>query len=258
MAGLRPWATSSVAPNLSLAPGIGVALGDSTVVARAGSSGVGTGGVAAPHSPVEVSAPVVASVPKQGAAQSVPAVSPGRPLQAAAPEPVSPPPVSEPAPLPEPVVATPMPAAAPEQAATPPLVAAVPSGTPGTAGGPGTSVVGGGEAEQPCGGDEYVITVTFDQAEGEAEEEGYWQAEADIVVQRLGADGSEAELQLRGDLTDVRNLVGTLVSEGNCVQVDVVPPEGGPGEEVPEAGTEPATPGVAAAEPGEPAEAALP
>jgi len=104
-------------------------------------------------------------------------------------------------------------------------------------------------AEQSCEGDEYVITVTFEEAEGE--EGDYEQAEADIVVQRFGAEGSETEVTLRGNLTDVRNLVATLVSEGNCVQVDVVPPESEPAEGVAEAG-----PGVAV--PGDVAESALP
>jgi hypothetical protein len=129
-------------------------------------------------------------------------------------------------------------------------VASVPSDSPGTVGRPGTSVVGGGASEQSCEGDEYVITVTFEEAEGE--EADYEEAEADILVQRLEADGSATELRLRGDLTDVRDLVATLVSEGNCVQVDVEPLPGvGPGEEASDAGDE-------AAEPGDVAESALP
>ena len=61
-----------------------------------------------------------------------------------------------------------------------------------------------------------------------------------------GADGSETEVALRGDLTDVRSLVATLVSEGNCVQVDVVPPESESAEGAPEAGAEAAEPGAVA------------
>jgi hypothetical protein len=127
-------------------------------------------------------------------------------------------------------------------------VATVDNGAPGAFGQPGTSVIGGGEPEESCEADEYVITVTLDQAEGE--EVDYKTAEAEILVKRLGADGSETEVTLRGDLTDVRNLVATLVSEGNCVQVDVVPPEGEPAESV----AEPAP----SAEPGDVAEPALP
>jgi hypothetical protein len=120
-------------------------------------------------------------------------------------------------------------------------VATVDNGSPGTSGRPGTSVVGGGEPEQGCEADEYVIAVTFEEVEGE--EVDYELAEADILVKRLGADGNETEVALRGDLTDVRNLVATLVSEGNCVQVDVVPPGGEPVEGAWEAGPDVTVPG---------------
>lgn len=244
LAGLRPWATSSIAPTLIPSPGASAALGDATVVARGGSPGVGTGGIAAPASPAKVSAPVAVSAPKQRASHSRPAlaVSAGRAVQAAAPVPVSAPPAPEPDPAPEPVVAAPSPPAA--QAPAAPLVAsAPPSGSPGTAGRPGTSVVGGGEPQQSCEGDEYVITVTFEEPEAEGEEVDYEEAEADILVQRLEADGSTTDLSLKGDLTDLRDLVAMLVSEGSCVQVDVEPlPEASP-EEVPGAADEAAEPG---------------
>jgi hypothetical protein len=121
-------------------------------------------------------------------------------------------------------------------------LAAVESGGQGTAGRPGTSVVGGGEPERGCEGDEYVITVTFEEAE--AEEVDYELAEADILLQRLEADGSTTDLHLQGDLTDVRSLVATLVSEGNCVQVEIQPlPATDPAEEAPDAGAEAAEPG---------------
>jgi hypothetical protein len=123
-------------------------------------------------------------------------------------------------------------------------VATVGSDSPGASGRPGTSVVGGGEPEQSCEADEYVITVTFEEAEGE--EVDYELAEADILVKRLGVDGSEDEVILRGALSDVRSLVATLVSEGNCVQVDVVPAEGEPAEGVSEAGPDVTVPGEVA------------
>jgi hypothetical protein len=250
LAGLRPWATSTIAPTMIPSPGISAALGEATVVARGGSPRVGTGGVAAPVSPAKVSAPVAVSVPKRRASHSQPtlAVSAGRAVRAATPGPVSAPPAPAPGPSPEPVVAPPAPPAA--QAPATPLVASAPVGSPGTAGRPGTSVVGGGAPEQSCEGDEYVITVTFEELEGE--EVDYEEAEADILVQRQEADGSTTDLQLRGDLTDVRDLVATLISEGNCVRVDVEPlPGAGPEEEVAGAGDE-------AVEPGEVAEAVLP
>ena len=227
-----------------------MALGDATAVARGGSPGVGTGGIAAPTSAAKVSAPVAVSAPEPDASRPGPtlAVSAARAVQAAEPAPVSAPPAAEPAPSPEPVVATPAPSAA--QAPTAPLVASAPSGSPGTTGRPGTSVVGGGGPEQGCEGDEYVITVTFEEAEAEGDTEEA-AAEADILVQRLEADGSTTDLQLRGDLSDVRDLVATLVSDGNCVQVDVEPPPGSGAEEAPDAGDE-------AAEPGEVPDAVLP
>lgn len=120
-------------------------------------------------------------------------------------------------------------------------MATVDNGSPGTSGRPGTSVVGGGEPERSCEAGEYVITVTFEEVGGQ--EVDYELAEADILVKGLGADGSETEVTLRGDLTDVHSLVATLVSEGNCVQVNVVPPEGEPAEGTPEAGADMAVPG---------------
>jgi hypothetical protein len=131
---------------------------------------------------------------------------------------------------------------APEQAApAPPLVATVDNGSPGTSGRPITSVVGGGEPEGSCEAGEYVLTVTFEEVEGQ--EVDYELAEADILVKGLGADGSETEVTLRGGLTDVRSLVATLVSEGNCVQVNVVPPAREPTEGVSEPGPEPVASG---------------
>lgn len=253
LAGLRPWASSTVVPTLIRPPGTSAALGEATVVARGGSSGAGPGGVAAPAPPAKVSAPVAVTVPTRRAAHPAQAlaVSAGRAVQAATPVPVSPAPAPEPNPAPEPVVAPPAPPLPPAaQAPAPPLVAsAPPSGSPGATGRPGASVAGGGELERSCEGDEYVITVTFADAEGKEVE--HEEAEAGILVQRLEADGSTTNLQLRGDLTDVRDLVATLVSEGNCVQVDVEPLPGPGAGEAPDAGDE-------AAEPGDVAEPAPP
>jgi hypothetical protein len=122
-------------------------------------------------------------------------------------------------------------------------VATVDSGSPGTSGRPGTSVIGG-EPEPSCEAGEYVITVTFEEVEGE--EVDYELDEADILVKGLGADGSETEVALRGDLIDVRSLVAALVAVGYCVQVDVVPPEGEPAGGAPEAGAETVEPGAVA------------
>ncbi|HEY0392739.1 MAG TPA: hypothetical protein VGC63_13630 [Solirubrobacterales bacterium] len=138
-------------------------------------------------------------------------------------------------------------------------MATVPGGGQGTSGGPVSSGVGSGQPGPGCEGDAYRITVSFDEGEdadaqegpeaegGEEEAEGgeEGQPEADILIQRLGSDGSEAEVQLRGDINDVRELVATLVSEGNCVEVDIRPSaEGDPEEEA-------SNPGTVTAEPGE-------
>jgi hypothetical protein len=247
LAGLRPWATTSVVPNLSVAPGIGVALGDAAVVARAGSPGAGTGGVAAPGPAGTVSAPVAVATPapEPRISQPVLAVSPGRPLTVSAPAPVASPPPSEPAaPAPAPVAVTPVPAA--EQAPPQPVVATVGNGGPGSPSSPGRPVasgVDGPEPEQACEGDEYVITVTFEEGGDGTGDVDYELAEADILVQRLVAGGNETEAELRGDLSDVRSLVAALVAEGNCVQVDVVPVAAGPVGEEPEAGGDIVDPG---------------
>jgi hypothetical protein len=111
-----------------------------------------------------------------------------------------------------------MPTPASEQAPAAPLVAAVDNGSPDASGGPGTSVVGGGEPEQSCEAGEYLITVTFEEVEGQ--EVDYDLDEADILVKGRGADGSETEVRLRGDLSDVRSLIATLVAEGNCVHLE--------------------------------------
>jgi hypothetical protein len=249
MVGLRPWATSSVAPNLTLSPAIGVALGDATVVARAGSPEVGNGGTAAPESSATVSPPAGVAAPKRHASASpVLAVAPARALSASEPAPAPSSPAPEPSFSPEPTVPTPAPPVeqAPALAVAPQPVA---PGTPATSGGPSTAGVGGGEQGPSCEGGEYVITVTFEE---EAVEEGYGQSEADILIRGVGADGSEEELELRGDLSDVNSLVETLVSEGSCVRVDIVPfVEGGSPPEVVE-------PGAGLADPGDVAEPVLP
>ncbi len=250
LAGLRPWATSSVAPNLTLSPAIGVALGDAAVVAQASSPEVGNGGTAAHVPTAAVSPPAGVAAPRRHASASpVVAVAPARALSVSEPAPAPSTPAPEPAPSPEPAVPTPAPVTepAPESAlAVAPQPAA--PGAPATSGGPSTAGVGGGELGPSCEG-EYVITVSFEEEPGD---EGYGQSEADILIQGVAADGSEEELELRGDLSDVHGLVETLVSEGACVRVDIVPfGEGEPSPEVVE-------PGAVPAEPGDAAEATLP
>lgn len=224
LAGLRPWATSSVAPSLNLSPAIGAALGDAAVVAQAPSPEVGNGGTAAPissGSPVAVSSPGGVQVPKQDAAAApVLAVAPARALSVAEAAPAPSSPAPEPAPSPEPAVPAPVP---PVEAAPAPALAVAPQpttpGAPVAPGGPSTAGVGG-EKGPRCESGEYVITVTFEE---EAGEEGHGESEGDILIAGVGPDGSEEELELRGDLSDVHSLLETLVSEGACVRVDIVP-----------------------------------
>ena len=241
LVGLRPWATTSLVPNLRLSPGLGLALGDSAVVARAGSVGVADASVAGPGSSTVVAEPVTVSAAGEPPAERGPhpalGVSEGRPLQSSGTTPISSPPVEPPStppsetePVTEPVAAAPEPPSAP--ASTPPLTAGVENGPQG---GPSTAVVDGvDESGQGCEGDESAVTISFD-----IEEIGGGQADGDILIRAFGSDGSESELHLKGDLNDVRDLGDMLVSEGNCVQVEVEPfQEGDPAPEASETGTD--------------------
>lgn len=111
-----------------------------------------------------------------------------------------------------------------------PLIVA---GFGGSGGGSGTAAVGEPEPDKSCEGDEYLVTITLDVGEvGE-------QSAADILIQRLEGDLVESELRLEGDLEDVRDLVGMLVEEGNCVRVEVdLLPEGDPTQGAPETDTD--------------------
>jgi len=91
---------------------------------------------------------------------------------------------------------------------------------------------------ESCEGDEYVIAVTFLDEESTVEE-----APVEIVLTKLNEDGTTDELQLEGDLSDVRALASTLEAEGNCVTVEIAQPEGEESsEEVSEAGEEASEP----------------
>jgi hypothetical protein len=87
---------------------------------------------------------------------------------------------------------------------------------------------------ESCGGDEYVITISFLDEESTVEE-----APVEIVLARLNEDGTTDELQLEGGLDDARALAATLEAEGNCVTVVIAGPEGEEGaEETPGSGEE--------------------
>lgn len=106
---------------------------------------------------------------------------------------------------------------APSEGASSPVAAPVGTGG-GSPGGPVTAGVG--PVPESCEGDEYRITVTFLDEESTVEE-----APVEIVLERIGADGSSDTIELEGDLEDARSLVLHLSSEGNCVRLEVVAPE---------------------------------
>lgn len=216
LVGLKPWAADSLVPGLTISPGVGAALDDSTVASRPQPFGVEDARVAVAGPPaVDVAEPVAVSAPTEVEGRypnPVLAVARARPVDGGTAIPVSSPPAAKPSPAPEPVAVAPEPTAPapPSEPIAPPL-AASPGG--GTGGGSGTAVVGGPESDESCDGDEYVVTITLDAGEGTGEP-----SLVDILVQQLD---SESGLHLEGDLDDVRELVSMLIEEGNCVRVEV-------------------------------------
>jgi hypothetical protein len=103
----------------------------------------------------------------------------------------------------------------------------VSAGGPGSPGeaeeepGEGEEESGGGSEEpgegneEACAGEEYTLTITPLEAEGQA---------VTIVLEHIAADESVETLELEGDLEDARSLVVQLSSEGSCVEVEVVSP----------------------------------
>ncbi len=163
---LQPWATNSVSPQLSVALGLRVGLGDSVVVSRGRQLAV------APAQPVKAVVPRLVdagaaveegkSQPRLGiaAARVVASPRPGSPSQGS-PQPSQP----EPTPTPQPA---PMPVAVPVAAAPPPVEPVAAPPTSGTGGGaPGPIVAGGGgegsgpsEDLQVCEGDDYTLPLS--------------------------------------------------------------------------------------------------
>jgi hypothetical protein len=182
-------------------------------------------------------------VPASSEAQPPLAVVPARPVAIAAP-PASPP--SPPAGAPEPTGSEP----APEPAAPAPVIAeATPPSTPGTGAHGGPITAGVEPPEEPvevCEGTEYVVTVSFDI---EAISSG--RTDAEIVLRRVGSDGSESELRVEGGLEDLAALLEQFAAEGPCVTIEFEPlaSDDDPG---------PATEPVEQAAPAGPPEPALP
>jgi hypothetical protein len=210
LAGLRPWEPDSVDPHLSISLGT-AALGEAVAVTPdRPPRPTGTGG--------ESLAPAVPAA-KRVAATDEPgptlAVARGRAVSIA-PSP------APPASMPEPP-APGQPAPAPE---APPPPGTVVAGSGGSAGGPSTAVVEV-EPKPGCEGDEYEVTIRF-VAEAIPSDE----AEVEIVIRRVGGDGSESEIQLEGKFGEVGDLLEQVISEDDCVAVRVEPAgEGEPASE---------------------------
>jgi hypothetical protein len=230
----RPWESDSLAPKLEVPVGLGADLGDAVEVVPAGGPGVASAEVAPAGPAARLAGPLVVS--KRGEDEQGPslAVSPARAVVAGVPT-TTPAPTPVPAQPPAtpvgagPVAVAPQPAPAAEPAPTaPPLVAGVGGGSPGTSGLPGPPKGPEAEPEESCEGDEYVITVgaETDTSEGES-------AQFEIVVRRIGADGSESEFELEGDLSAVDALAELLTAEGNCVQTVFEPAASVEAEEEP-------------------------
>lgn len=175
---LQPWETDTVAPQLSVAPGLGVGLGDSVVVARD------------QQLAVEPAQPAVGTAPRFAAADA--AVDNGEPkprlsiaaarVVAASQQPGAPsqgspqPPQPEPTPVPQPA---PVPVAVPVAASPPPVEPVAAPPTRGAGGGTPGPVAGGGGGEgegegngtgeilQVCEGDDYTLPLSpVEAAEG--------------------------------------------------------------------------------------------
>jgi hypothetical protein len=84
------------------------------------------------------------------------------------------------------------------------------------AGGPSTAVVV--EPRPGCEGDEYEITIKFETSAIASDE-----TEVEILIRRVGRDGSESEIELEGRFGEVGDLLDQVTSEGDCVDVRVEP-----------------------------------
>jgi hypothetical protein len=163
---LQPWETDSVAPLLSVAPGLGVGVGDSVVVSRDRQLAVEPAQPAAGGAPRFVAADVAIDKgepqPRLGIAAARVVASPrlGGPSQGS-PQPSQP----EPTPAPQPA---PVPVAVPVAAPPPPVEPVAAPPTRGAGGGTPGPVVSGGGAEgggtgeilQVCEGDSYTLPLS--------------------------------------------------------------------------------------------------
>ncbi|HVY78995.1 MAG TPA: hypothetical protein VG898_10860 [Solirubrobacterales bacterium] len=220
--GLKPWEPDESVPRLA-PPGVATGVGDSVALPTVAPAVAVAKSAVTLGRAVRINRPGVRPGEGEGR-ESAPAVGPAlavavpaggetAPAPGAVPLPASPPPEAPPAaapPAPELAsVPSPPPGAAPE-AKTP--GGPVSAGTPGA---PGGAEEEPGEPEEACEGDEYVLTVTPLEGDGEA---------VAIVLEHVAADGSVETLELEGDVEDARSLVFELSAEGGCVEVEFVPP----------------------------------
>lgn len=195
LASLRPWEADTVDPHLSVSLGT-EAVGDAVAVTpqRSSRQAVAEAVSVARATPAE-------RVSAADGSGYVLAVAQGRPVSAAAvPYPAPPTPEPESPTLQAPVPAEP-----------PPTI-----GGGGGAGGPGTAVVV--EPKSGCDGDEYEVTIRFATSAIASDE-----TEVEILIRRVGSDGSESEIELDGRLDEVGALLEGVASEGDCVEVRVEP-----------------------------------
>ncbi len=173
LAGLQPWATDSVAPRLSLAPGLGVALGDAVPLAPGRQLALAPARPAAPVRATSFAANPIAkdegdSRPRLGIAAAravtVPAVDAPGAGSPTSSEPEPPPPLQPVAPpVAVPVAAPSPPVSVPEPVAVPTPVPATLSGNPSgpIAAGPGPIVRGPVKTVEIHAGEEYAFSFSF-------------------------------------------------------------------------------------------------
>ncbi len=177
---LQPWASNTVAPQLSVAPGLDVGLGDSVVVARDRRLAVAPAQPAAGAVPRLIAAGVAVEEGESqlrlgvAAARVVAGPQSGAPSQGSSPQ--SPPqPQPEPEAIPSPPPST-VPVAVPVATLPPPVEPAAAPPTRGAGGTPGPVTAGGGtegdgtsEVLEVCEGDEYTLSLApVEDTEGEA------------------------------------------------------------------------------------------
>jgi hypothetical protein len=222
---LRPWATDSVIPQLSVSPGIGIALGDSVVVAPARGVDVAGADVAAVRQATFVVEPAAGgergSVPELAVARARPVTRPlNVPVRPPRPTPSQPPSQPQPTPVSLPAPA-PVSGSSPESSPVPPSSVAtsygsIPLGPIGAGVGNGSTA----DASEVCQGDEYALSFSFS-----AQPTAYRMPGSDNLIMQLRSeagerpsfglqlwdDGSERGLWSSGDAMGDERLLAPVV-----------------------------------------------